>query len=610
MDDVFHLIFRRHPGDATLYLCAEWQEQAVETQFRPPIWEKLPEEKPSREQVERAGSSLFAALFPPPLRGLLQQARERQGSSLRIRLSIPKEVQGREELEQIPWENALDPETQEFLGLSRRWLLIRDIGDLPAPAATERPSPLRILVVGASPEGHWEISLEKEYAAIRQAWGERAHVFPLLHATFGEFCAHLRELSTLGGVAAIHFIGHAGFSSNLGPEPMLLFEGGPKGEGITASELATQLEGRAGLEMVVLSACKTAKPASDWEHDPSRSIASALLRRGIPTVVATRCNVNDLSAVAFAEAFHTSLARGEDVASAATEGRRRLAEEWRDLKEDFPIWSIPVLYSQADRARLFGAAAPPKPENLRLTIATVDHRFAPQGAHRHVLRLFEHFEGRNLCSGESWDSIKKRLYDWLGQYVRMGQRVELQLDAYLSVSFAAGYFIGTRGCPITLQPFDSRLGARVDWQLSPLPQVRPQEKEWTFAPEEPRHGGELAVAVMVTDPSVGDDVRDYWASTEGKKTEVLVASLDELGHSAMPDADQTYRLAELLVHRIRKVGKGARIHLFLNGPATFAFYLGQLSGFLGEIHLYECDPRTRLYSPSLRVEPGDRLSTS
>lgn len=600
VDNSFLLEFGCHPDESRLILSCRWSGGNAQAEYRPPP--SVPQDDCSpRERAESFGTDLYKALFPGPIRAELRRAKEAYPDELIIRLSIPAELNDREELETIPWEYAYDRDNDEFLSLSRRFILVRDLGRIEKIFPLRGSPPIRILVVWADPDPSNSVNPELEVETIRRAWGDRARIYELPRATFAEFCERVRELSALDRLHVVHFIGHT--SSTSSQELVFHSPDGTRAS-VTASKFATQLEGHPDLRLVVLNACSTATPPTGWTHDPSRSLAYALLKRGIPTVVATRLPIDNTSAVTLANGFYAALSRGQSLETAAVEAKRRIAEGDAEAGDSLFRWGIPVLYSQI-RGQVFEFSRPDSIEKLNLGIYTTDHAFIGQSPPL-TLDLQQDFRGRKLAPGRKWEVVRDQVYGFLRAHVRLTQEVDLHLIAFLSVSFAAGYCIGSTGCPITLVQVNRRTGTTERWRPSPHPPKR-EESTWHIEFLEEAGGADLVIAIEVSQPNVGSDVQAAWSKLAEGPASFLHASLPA-SNNAICDADHAFNLAEALIAEIKKLQKGRKVHLFMATPATFAFYLGQLSGFLGEIQLYEHDPEEETkYSASIKVSPSDRL---
>ncbi|HXH41463.1 MAG TPA: CHAT domain-containing protein [Thermoanaerobaculia bacterium] len=128
-------------------------------------------------------------------------------------------------------------------------------------------------------------------------------------------------LHNAGRFSVIHFAGHALVNVRQPLLSALVFGD----DYLYVHELSTETFGRARL--VVLSACSTGRTPR-----PTMSIATALLRRGVPSVVYTLWDVSDDAAAQFSGAFHRSLSRGRTRADAVRDAQLEMlrlgATEW------------------------------------------------------------------------------------------------------------------------------------------------------------------------------------------------------------------------------------------------------------------------------------------
>ena len=129
---------------------------------------------------------------------------------------------------------------------------------------------------------------------------------------------------------------------------------------VTGAALGATLTATGDVRLVVLNACHTATADGS---DPFAGTASALVRAGVPTVVAMRRAVTDAAAVAFAGALYAGLVGGSTVEAAVTSARRVLHGSPRSGTE----WATPVVCT-----RLRGPAVPIVPhtdDDVRFTVA-------------------------------------------------------------------------------------------------------------------------------------------------------------------------------------------------------------------------------------------------
>jgi hypothetical protein len=116
---------------------------------------------------------------------------------------------------------------------------------------------------------------------------------------------------------------------------------------VSGDQLGRQLRNR-DVQLVVLSACKSGLVAGSSTFT---SMAGALIKRGIPTVVAMQFSVDTQAAEVFVEDFYRALMLGKSLTEAMAEARTGL------LAVSDDSWYRPVLYLRTDpqnyRGRIF-----------------------------------------------------------------------------------------------------------------------------------------------------------------------------------------------------------------------------------------------------------------
>ena len=107
------------------------------------------------------------------------------------------------------------------------------------------------------------------------------------------------------------------------------------------------------VKVVVLNTCQSAG------RDPRRvvwaGVAVALLKAGIPAVVAIQFNISDETAISFAQDFYKALASGLSLDEAVAYGRRVIMERDDDKRDQ--DWGLPVLYTRSEFSVLKGTEA-------------------------------------------------------------------------------------------------------------------------------------------------------------------------------------------------------------------------------------------------------------
>ncbi|WP_395752939.1 CHAT domain-containing protein [Prosthecobacter sp.] len=142
-------------------------------------------------------------------------------------------------------------------------------------------------------------------------------------ATVAEVFDAFQKIEVRGRIALLHFAGHAD------GQDLILEQAGRQIAPADSEGLAEFLGAQQGLQVVFLNACAT------------RPIADALIKKGVPAVIATSRAINDEVASLFAARFYNGLAAGctvtESFNAAASEMRTRYSatkEEAYRKKDD------------------------------------------------------------------------------------------------------------------------------------------------------------------------------------------------------------------------------------------------------------------------------------
>ncbi|MES1243457.1 MAG: SUMF1/EgtB/PvdO family nonheme iron enzyme [Acidobacteriota bacterium] len=299
---------------------------------------------------QEIGGELFNALFCGQV-GLLW-ARSigvlpDRGLRLQLRFKLDGVPPGSSLLHSLPWELLHQPDTRDFLALSRLTPVVRYL-EVPRPVNLfRRPSVLRILVVICAPAGLPPLDLARERQEIQKAWYERTHV----EVDFLDRprVAALREALLRRPYHILHFMGHGTLDPNTG-EGFLFFESEDgSADPVSGEALLTLLKDVTSLRLVFLNACETARASGERGLDPFAGMATALVLGGLPAVVAMQLPISDASAIIFSRAVHLRLAAGDPLDVAVTEGRQALFVADRSTLE----WAIPVLFTRVPDGRIF-----------------------------------------------------------------------------------------------------------------------------------------------------------------------------------------------------------------------------------------------------------------
>ncbi len=311
-----------------------------------------PPKKIVQSTVEDLGRRLFRTVFAGEVQRFWDESRARahheaRGLRLRLILECP-------ELWNWPWEHLWD---QDFLILSRDISIARcpEVRRVIPSLPVQRP--LRIVVVIAQPRGTADLDSEREWQALKKALArlEKAGSVKLHRVDSATLSALRAELAE--PVHMLHFIGHGGFDRSR-DEAYLEFEtreGEP--HHVSGIELARILRRQSPPALVFLNACEGGRAS---KTDPFGGVAQALVREGMPAVVAMQFKVSDESALVFSKELYEALARVDSIDHAVFEARHALVPEG-------PVdWGNPVLYLRGAK----GIFPAPKPPIGRRLVAT------------------------------------------------------------------------------------------------------------------------------------------------------------------------------------------------------------------------------------------------
>ena len=259
------------------------------------------------------------------------QASVRVESNLLLRLRLDDDPL----LLSIPWELLFDPKQSVFVATKMR--VVRSL-DLPTEdRSLGVPPPLRILVVLSCPQAVARLETEKEWAVLDHALGERVQL-TIVPPRLEEVDRALQS----GEWHILHFVGHG----NVEEEGGCLILEDQHGEAWSVDHLRLgRFLSHPSLRLVVLNACEGALPGGS---DAFSGVAQALLREGVPAVLAMQQVISDSAAIAFSKHFYGAFGQGLTLGSALLEARRAL------YRDDEPEWAIPVLYLSTPDAPLIG----------------------------------------------------------------------------------------------------------------------------------------------------------------------------------------------------------------------------------------------------------------
>ena len=303
-----------------------------------------------REAAARTfGEALFGAVFAGQVYTVYFSSRDRANDAGGLHIKLSLDNSGA--LATLPWEFLRDPAV-DYLALSRSTPLVRYPRRLTVRPRPSFALPLRVLVMISSPRDMPPIDEQAEWDALRAAT-ESLRKRGLLELVLLED-ASLRTLQRVlrsGEFHVFHYIGHSTFDPAT-RQGMIALED-PYGEGssfaVRGEDLARELSEENAIRLAVLNSCQS---ATEPGNDPFAGIASSLVQRGIPAVIAMQTVIGEEAARAFSEELYRAVAEGLPVDAAMAEARRAIDHSVGGIE-----WATPVLYMRAADGVLFEITA-------------------------------------------------------------------------------------------------------------------------------------------------------------------------------------------------------------------------------------------------------------
>ncbi len=297
-------------------------------------------------QARKFGEALFKTVFAGPIYTVYFSSLDRARSTEGLRIKLDLDDAGA--LGVLPWEFLRDPAV-DYFSLSRTTPLIRYPRKLVVRSRPAFHTPLRILVMVSNPVDLPPVDVQAEWntlqaATVKLRAAGRIEVELLEDASLRTLQRKLREKD----YHVFHYIGHSVFEAGQG---VLALED-PFGENnayyVRGEDLARELSEENPIRLVVLNSCQSALEQSG---DPFAGIASSIVARGIPAVIAMQNPISEGAARAFSEELYRSIADGLPVDAAVSEARRAISHATNGIE-----WATPVLYMRSADGMLFQTA--------------------------------------------------------------------------------------------------------------------------------------------------------------------------------------------------------------------------------------------------------------
>ena len=196
--------------------------------------------------------------------------------------------------------------------------------------------PLRALVMISSPAGLAPLDVEREERLLRLTTEDLVTSGLLELVVLTEATLSNLQRALLQDVHVFHFIGHGGFDDGT-QEGVLALEREDDGGNhfVSGARLGTLLHDASTLQLAVLNACEGARTN---RRDAFSGVAQALVRQGLPAVVAMQSEISDRAALDFSHQFYSFLTRGLGIEATLCEVRKAMA-----VSDEAAEWGTPVL---------------------------------------------------------------------------------------------------------------------------------------------------------------------------------------------------------------------------------------------------------------------------
>jgi CheY-like chemotaxis protein len=329
-----------------------WDELQLDAGALDPDLTLLEASQTNAEQLRRIGSTLYSALFPNQIHGLLRatqggaEARNR-GVRLRLNIDLP-------ELAALPWELLYDASTKTFLASDTQTVLSRYV-DVPQHRKELRTTagPIKVLLVISSPSDCTPLDAAREVQLIRSALSPHVASGQVELDVVDDATVHnLTQQLRIKPYNVFHFIGHGDFINDHGT--IALVEKDGLARWMHEEAFANLLLGmqQRSLGLAVLNSCHSASSSS---FRAMSGVALHLVQRALPAVISMQYRIQDTTAVQFAGEFYSALALGWPVDAAIQSTRNAISLE---VGMHLPDFATPVLHMRAQDGVILQPALP------------------------------------------------------------------------------------------------------------------------------------------------------------------------------------------------------------------------------------------------------------
>ena len=216
------------------------------------------------------------------------------------------------------------------------------------------PGPLKILMAIASPSDRDSLQLKREVLHLQQELENRT-ANPLKNSPHSPEIQltileqpdreQLTQALEQGHYQVLHYAGHSNLGSR-GGELYLVSSRTGLTETLSGDDLAGLLVNN-GIQMAVFNSCRGAygDPSDLADDSPERNLTEALVKRGIPAVLAMAESIPDDVALTLTRLFYRNLNQGYPVDLSLSRARAGLISAYGSHQL---YWALPILYQHPD----------------------------------------------------------------------------------------------------------------------------------------------------------------------------------------------------------------------------------------------------------------------
>ena len=298
--------------------------------------------RPTATELVRFGNDLFNYLF----RGDLKRLYDRLPIGA-VSLQI---LTDRTEIKEVPWEYLVTPDRQPSPHRERSVVRVQPTCGIDSPEPKKYSKKVGVLFVSAEPVDQAGLNWEDIAAVLDRTFNAEMPGQVSVKVIEGATRQGLLHAINSENFDVFHFLGHGVIRSGVGHLVLEEIKTG-NSDYLSAIDLARALAGK-GIRLAILSACLTGagKYADDFGV-----VATALIRAGIPAVVANQYPIPIKSISPFVGSIYTTLVRNGNIDSAVADGRVALAVGIGGTTDGNAVveWGIPTLYRLADAQQIF-----------------------------------------------------------------------------------------------------------------------------------------------------------------------------------------------------------------------------------------------------------------